>query len=165
MRRTIYEDSICRVVLRDDNQCWLGRFIVVPRGHQSPPEFWANSVIRNHCIEVYNKCVTAVTKAFGAVCVQMAQLGALTVDENNLPTADQLYQHCHLHGIPRYVSPPTFCNKTWPDPQYKENKFSALNIDPKAGLPILKPSINEVQNIVKAIQMAFPTAAASSAKL
>jgi diadenosine tetraphosphate (Ap4A) HIT family hydrolase len=150
--RTIYSDDVVKVVLRTDNQCWLGRFIVVPKVHMGPPEFWENKEIRDHTINIYNKMVKAVTPAFGATCVQMAQLGALTVDENDQPTADQQYQHCHLHGIPRYAIAPTFVNQSWVDPQFKNGAFSALNIDPKAGLPKVIPTKDQIGAIVKQIQ-------------
>jgi len=42
--RTFFEDSVCRVVLRTDNQCWLGRYIFVPKVHLDPVVFWDHDV-------------------------------------------------------------------------------------------------------------------------
>jgi diadenosine tetraphosphate (Ap4A) HIT family hydrolase len=82
----------------------------------------------------------------------MAQIGGLTVDENDKPTTDQRYQHAHIHGIPRYASTPNFMKLDWPDPQFKNGKFSALNIDPKAGLPVVAPTLEQIAAIVAAIK-------------
>jgi len=45
--------------------------------------------------------------------------------------------------------------KSWPDPQFNDGKLSALNIDPKSGLPIVKPSKEEIAGIVKCIKDNF----------
>jgi len=152
---TFYEDVWCRAILRDDNQCWLGRFIIVPKMHMDPLDFWADvnkDRLRDNVMNAYVLCSKAVIKAFGANCVQMAQLGRLTVDHKNEPTTDQRYQHAHIHGIPRYTVIPEFMGKKWPDPQFKNGEFSALNIDPQAGLPKVVPSSDEIAAMVKVIQ-------------
>lgn len=152
LRRTVHEDELCKVVLRTDNQCWLGRYIVVPKAHLDPIVFWESSLVP-HIMKVHVRCSHAVMRAFGAVCVQMAQLGGLTVDHENQPTTDQRYQHAHIHGIPRYAeNVPQFAGKSWPDPQFRNGKFAALNIDPQCGLPKVVPSADEVTHIVAAIR-------------
>lgn len=151
--RTIYEDEVVRVVLRTDNQVWLGRFIVLPLKHLGPPEFWGEeNKDFDQVRRVYCRVVAAVTKAFNATCVQMAQLGSLSVDENDQPTADQRYQHAHLHGIPRYAQPPVCNGKEWPDPQFTNGAFTALNIDPTKGLPKVIPTSDDIAAIVVEIQ-------------
>ncbi len=66
MTRIFYEDGVCKAVLRTDNQCWLGRYIVVPKTHMDPMDFWTSDVSR-HVMQVHVICAQAVTKAFGAV--------------------------------------------------------------------------------------------------
>ncbi len=151
-RRTFYEDCICRAVLRTDNQCWLGRYIIVPKSHCDPLVFWTDPIAM-HVMKVHTMISRAIKNAFGAVCVQMAQLGGLTVDENSIPTFDQAYQHAHVHGIPRYaIDVPFLAGKYWPDPQFQNGKFSALNIDPSAGLPKIVPTRDEVAIIIANIK-------------
>jgi len=160
--RTIYETDQVKVVLRTDNQCWLGRYIVVPKVHMDPLDFWSNPIWRGIVMDTHVKTAKAVQQAFGAVCVQMAQIGGLTEDEYKQPTTDQRYQHAHIHGIPRYDEHiPDFAGQKWPDPQFKidpqtkRGRFMALNIDPQAGLPIVKPSDQQVDLIVKEIRKAI----------
>ena len=100
--------------------------------HMDPLEFWNDADFQKHVMLAYVKCAKIVIAAFGATCVQMAQLGGLTVNHINQPTTDQRYQHAHIHGIPRYDQAPVFLGKTWADPQFKNGKFAALNIDPNA---------------------------------
>ncbi len=154
-QRIIYEDVMCKVVLRTDNQCWLGRYIVVPRLHLDPVQFWDNVPVQACIMKMHVQMTKAVTKAFGACCVQQAQLGGLTMDENGNPTFDQKYQHAYIHGIPRYSTPVQFAGKEWKDPQFIDGKFSALNIDPKNGLQIIIPTREEISMIVVKIRSCF----------
>lgn len=153
--RTIYEDEICRGVLRVDNQVWLGRYIVLPRKHYNPLDFWLDAATMTHVMKVYVAVTKAIILAFGANCVQQAQLGGLTQDENGKPTMDQSYQHAHIHGIPRYEHAPTFLGKSWPDPQCVNGALTALNIDTKAGLKVVVPSAAEIAAIVEQIKLSL----------
>lgn len=153
--RTFYEDEWCHAVLRVDNQCWLCRFVIVPNEHLEPLEFWI-SPISTECMKAYVKCANAITAAFPATYVQMLQLGSLTVDEHNKPTTDQRYRHAHIHGIPRYEIPPLFNGKSWPDPQFVEGKFTALNLDPQCGLPKIIPTRDEIKLLVGILRDSFP---------
>ncbi len=76
----IYEDEHCKVILRDDNQCWLGRFIVVPHIHIHPFDFWINKQLMTHIMKIYVRFSKAIQRAFGAITVHEAQIGALTKD-------------------------------------------------------------------------------------
>ncbi len=154
VQRTFYEDANCRAVLRTDNQCWLGRYILVPKIHMDPVLFW-ESELSSKIMQVHAKIACVIMTVFGATTVQMAQLGSLTVNEHNEPTCDQRYQHSHIHGIPRYAVPPVFQGKLWPDPQFIQGKFTALNIDPKCGLAIVKPTQSEIVAIVAALKGKF----------
>jgi len=145
--RTFYEDDLCKAVLRTDNQCWLGRFIIIPKLHLDPLDFWIHP-ISEHVMRVYTKCAKMLIEILGATCVQMAQLGSLTLDQNNNPTYDQRYQHTHIHGIPRYAITPVFRDKEYPDPQFINGKFSALNLDPNAGLPKVVPTLEDIVLLV-----------------
>lgn len=146
-----YEDEHCRAVLRTDNQVWLARYILVPRVHLDPLIFWGHPTSA-HVMRVHPSLSKAILDVFGALCVQMAQLGGLTVDETNQPTTDQRYQHAHVHGIPRYEKTPLFAGKLWPDPQFKDGKFSALNLDVQQGLPKVVPTEQEVGLIANALR-------------
>lgn len=157
-RATIYQDALCHVVLRTDNQCWLGRYIIAPTPHLEPFAFWSDTALQTHIMKVHVEVGRAIMQAFGAITVQMAQIGACTMDENEQSTFDQRYQHAHIHGIPRYgPNVPSFAGKQWPDPQFCEGKFQALNIDKHAGLPVVVPTSDEVQLIVKEIQRYLPS--------
>jgi len=107
-------------------------------------------------MKVHSRITRAICSSFGAVCVQMAQLGGLTVNERNEPTIDQRYQHAYVHGIPRYGnSIPFFMDKWWPDPQFDGDKFSALHLDPATGLPIVIPTTLEIAAIIGTLRKAL----------
>lgn len=150
-QRTIYETDQIKVVLRVDNQCWLGRCIVVPKQHISPSACWSNpemmTLIGQHIARVTAMC----KKAFGAALTNVAQLGNLTEDDEGKKTSQEEFHHCHFHVIPRYEKTPKFADKEWPDPQWGK----ALNIDPKAGLPVVKPTSQEIDLIVASLKRAL----------
>lgn len=147
--RTIFETELVKVVLRTDNQCWLGRCIIVPKKHVDPISLWSEQPkLLAHVGTQIARLDKSLRSVFGASILNIAQLGNLTEDELGRKTSALQYHHCHFHVIPRYEKPPNFCGKSWPDPQWGK----ALNIDPKAGLPIVIPTSDEVKAIVDAIK-------------
>lgn len=137
-KRIIYQDEFVRVALRADNQVWLARAVIVPHQHISPDQVYSeHPELVNHVfcrvIPLLNeKC----RKLYGMSMANLAQLGNLTTDENGNKTSVSGYFHWHVHWIPRYETAPTILNQSFPDPQWG----LALNLDPKAGLPVVKPS-------------------------
>ena len=95
----------------------------------------------------------------------IAQLGNLTDDHEGKKTADPKFHHAHIHFIPRYQKAPLFevdpatgkpdKGRTWPDPQWG----MALNIDPKAGLPVVRPCESFISQLAKELATACTAAA------
>ncbi len=127
-QRTLFTTKHCRVVLRTDDQAWLGRCIIVPRRHipsfdQMRPEERQDVY---DCREKVNK---AYKQLFGMIYDNWAQLGNLTRDHENKETTDLRYFHMHYHVIPRYQKPVEYSGKTFTDVQFGK----PLNIDPAHG--------------------------------
>jgi diadenosine tetraphosphate (Ap4A) HIT family hydrolase len=146
---TIYEDARCTVFVHSFNQCWLGRFIVYPKVYVDYSNFMANKDnIRTHMLNASEVCVKAITKLFNPDHFDIVEFSGQVID--------QKVQRVQLHGIPRYKVAPDFMGKKWPDPQFKDDKFSVLNVDTQAGLVKVSPSRLEIIALVKAIQVFIP---------
>lgn len=127
-QRTLFTTKHCRVVLRTDDQSWLGRCIIVPRRHI--PTF--DQMLLDERQDVYDcrdKVNKAYRKLFGMTYDNWAQLGNLTRDHENNETTDLRYFHMHYHLIPRYQQPIEYLGKTFNDVQFGK----PLNIDPARG--------------------------------
>ena len=145
-KRTIYQDEICKVVLRADNQIWLGRCIIVPWEHVSPKEMYTSRTdLLLHIGTIIALLNKAFAKAYDMDMSNIAQLGNLTEDENGNKTAIDEYFHVHFHFIPRYKEGKiiNILNHNFSDPQWGK----ALNIDPKAGLPVYSPDDEMIARI------------------
>ena len=158
--KIIYKDHICKVVLRTDNQCWLGRCIIVPWEHVSPRNLYANRTdLLLHISRVITLLNEAFTIAFGMDMSNIAQLGNLTEDENGNKTVEDDYFHSHFHFIPRYKEGKTI---TLLDHEFKDPQWGkALNIDPKSGLPVYVPD----DDMIKKIKFDIMTTIGSSQNL
>ncbi len=148
-KRIVYTDKDLKVVLRTDNQCWLGRGILVPLKHISPESLYASHPEVLVRIAAVIALLTKVYKeAFGMKMFNIAQLGNLTTDDQGKPTSEDKFHHVHFHLIPRYDAPVTFNGREFHDKQWGK----ALNIDPKAGLEVYKPTDAMVAAIVSALR-------------
>lgn len=150
--RTIYVDDLVKIVLRTDNQCWLGRCIIVPHEHISPKQLYSERRGILFQIAKYIDMLNVVYgKLYNMSMSNIAQLGNLTEDhEGNKTTIDE-YFHVHFHFIPRYQNPVTRYGRTFTDSQFGK----ALNIDPKAGLEVYKPSDEVIAAMKKDIMDAI----------
>ena len=144
-RCVMYENDKIKIVLRTDNQIWLGRCIIVPKEHVSPIQLYST---RTDLLLEVAKMITLLNKVykelFNMSMANIAQLGNLTENEKGEKTSIDDYFHSHFHYIPRYENPVLKYSTLFVDPQWGK----ALNIDPKAGLPILKPSDSLIDQIV-----------------
>lgn len=128
----LYRDDTCVILLRVENQCWLGRFTILPVEHMQPLDFWARGEKVAHLMGLHARFAKAVVKAFGATCVDMIQMVARTRDISEVyrvPTMDPAHHHVHLDAIPRYEVAPVFAADIWPDPQFEDGRFQRLNLD------------------------------------
>ena len=133
---TMYENDTIKVVLRDDNQIWLGRCIIVPKEHVSPSDFYLRTDLLIEVGRIITMLNDVYNYLFNMTMSNIAQLGNLTKDENNQLTYEEGYFHTHFHFIPRYHHDVFIYDHLFKDPQFGK----PLNIDPKAGLEIFKPS-------------------------
>jgi diadenosine tetraphosphate (Ap4A) HIT family hydrolase len=151
--RTIYSDKNLKVVLRVDNQCWLGRCIIVPYEHISPEDMYSTRLdMLANIGEMIGILITTYKRTFGMALSNIAQLGNLTDDENGNKTHIAAYHHCHFHFIPRYVTGHVvhrygidFVDKQWGKP---------LNIDPSL-IDVVKPSTDFIDSLVKELRDAI----------
>jgi diadenosine tetraphosphate (Ap4A) HIT family hydrolase len=135
--RTLFQNQHLKIVLRADNQIWLGRCIIVPKEHVSPATLYSERT--DLLLEISNAIAmlnNVYKTLFGMSMANIAQLGNLTEDEEGKKTSEDGYFHVHFHYIPRYEKPVHMYNTTFVDPQWGK----ALNIDPKAGLPVFVPT-------------------------
>ena len=126
--RTILTTEHCRVVLRIDDQAWLGRCIILPKRHVNSFE----QLTREEHDDIYAcraKVCEVYKKLFGMTYDNWAQLGNLTRDHEGKETDDARYSHIHYHLIPRYRKPAVWNNQEFTDVQFGK----PLNIDPNAG--------------------------------
>lgn len=155
----VFYDEFVKVALRADNQCWLGRMVIVPRRHYSPQEISENKDgIQTKMNRIYIVSCLVLKSLFGATMIQQAQLGALTKDANGNPSYAEVDQHGHYHVIPRYAGKgPVFMEQSFPDPQFDpvSNKFSALNIDPNNGLKMVKLLPKQLAALVAVLRKGF----------
>jgi hypothetical protein len=103
----VYRDELVHIVLRLDDQYWLGRCIVAPIKHVSPLALYsapyADTFARlGLCIDLLN---AVYTHLFAMAYPNIAQLGNLTEDGEGKVTADMRWHHAHVHYIPRYEAP------------------------------------------------------------
>lgn len=149
LKCTIFENEKIKIVLRTDNQIWLGRCIIVPKEHVSPSKLYAE---RPDLMLEVSKMIamlnTVYKQVFGMSMANIAQLGNLTEDENGQKTSEDGYFHSHFHYIPRYQNPVKKYDHEFVDPQWGK----ALNIDQKSGLPVYKPTDEMIDQIVADIK-------------
>ncbi len=151
-RRIVWQNEFVKIVLRTDNQCWLGRCIIVPKEHISPVTLYATRpdilVQIASAIALLNK---VYANLYGMKMSNIAQLGNLTEDEQGKKTAEDGYFHSHYHYIPRYDKPVERYGHVFEDPQWGR----ALNIDPKAGLPVFLPSSDMIAQMKQDIEVSI----------
>lgn len=146
---TFFENDRVKVVLREDNQCWLGRCIIVPKQHISPKDLYGKRIdVLTMLASVISMLNDVYKDTFGMTISNIAQLGNLTVDELGNKTCEDGYFHFHLHFIPRYKDLVMRYGHEFKDPQWGQ----ALNIDPKSGLPVFKPSAEMIAAIKADLQ-------------
>lgn len=90
---TVYEDSICRVIL-DVNPANKGHALVIPKEHYDD--------IYSMDADTASKVFTIATEVAKA---QKAELNpdGLNIVQNNGEAAGQTVFHFHMHVIPRYI--------------------------------------------------------------
>ncbi|MBP3326973.1 MAG: HIT family protein [Coprococcus sp.] len=90
---TVYEDSICRVIL-DVNPANKGHALVIPKEHYDD--------IYSMDADTASKIFTIATEVAKA---QKAELNpdGLNIVQNNGEAAGQTVFHFHMHVIPRYI--------------------------------------------------------------
>lgn len=148
----IYETELFKVVLRSDNQIWFGRSVIAPKFHINPDDWYTDKYSKYHT--EYNQIICLLTKVFkqkyDMTILNLVQLGNLTKDQNNNPTFVNEFQHIHFHFIPRYSESFSIkdINHVFKDPQFGK----AFNADPEGGLPVYKPSDEELQIILENIR-------------
>jgi len=145
VKRTIYSDDKVRVALRGDNQVWLARAVIVPHEHIAPDQVYEKhpDLVQHVFCTVVPWLNSKCKQLYGMSMANLAQLGNLTTDEHGEKTSVAAYFHWHVHWIPRYETAPIVLDQAFPDPQWG----AALNLDTKAGLPIVKPSADLLQRI------------------
>ncbi|MGN0396318.1 MAG: HIT family protein [Coprococcus sp.] len=91
---TVYEDSICRVIL-DVNPANKGHALVIPKEHYDD--------IYSMDADTASKIFTIATEVAKA---QKAELNpdGLNIVQNNGESAGQTVFHFHMHVIPRYIN-------------------------------------------------------------
>lgn len=147
-KNTIYSDDLVKVVLRVDNQCWLGRCIIVPHEHISPFVYYSE---RMDLVKRVSSVIALLWKVFkdqyGMSMGNISQLGNLTHDEQGNKTSEEKYHHVHFHFIPRYERQVQMYGYTFRDEQWGK----PLNIDTENGLAVFVPPSELVDAIVNHI--------------
>ncbi len=154
----VEEASLClfitektKVVLRSDDQSWLGRCVVVPLAHVPKGcnmylKYSESAIDLEDCKDRLFKTYQAL---FDMTIDNQAQLGNLTRDENGQPTSIPEYYHVHHHFIPRYATGAKWNGEVYLDAQWGK----ALNIDPDSGHRKLSLSREKLRELKETIQL------------
>ena len=112
---TVYEDSICRVIL-DVNPANKGHALIIPKEHFDN--------IYSMDAETAAKIFTIATEVAKA---QKAELNpdGLNILQNNGEAAGQTVFHCHMHLVPRYIKDNV--TMTWIPGKADTEELSALS--------------------------------------
>ena len=112
---TVYEDSICRVIL-DVNPANKGHALIIPKEHFDN--------IYSMDAETAAKIFTIATEVAKA---QKAELnpGGLNILQNNGEAAGQTVFHFHMHLVPRYIKDNV--TMTWIPGKADTEELSALS--------------------------------------
>lgn len=112
---TVYEDSICRVIL-DVNPANKGHALIIPKEHFDN--------IYSMDAETAAKIFTIVTEVAKA---QKAELNpdGLNILQNNGEAAGQTVFHFHMHLVPRYIKDNV--TMTWIPGKADTEELSALS--------------------------------------
>ncbi|GAM22526.1 hypothetical protein SAMD00019534_057010 [Acytostelium subglobosum LB1] len=146
----LYRGKLIKVVLSTDNQCWLGRCVIVPDEHISPVDLYAS---RHDVYQEIGAAIAMMTRCyrhlFGMAYPNICQLGNLTKDLNGCITTEDRYHHVHFHYIPRYDKPVQYAGETFVDKQWGRG----LNVDRESGLLDFKEvSPRTIQAIVTQVR-------------
>ena len=112
---TVYEDSICRVIL-DVNPANMGHALIIPKEHFDN--------IYSMDAETAAKIFTIATEVAKA---QKAELNpdGLNILQNNGEAAGQTVFHFHMHLVPRYIKDNV--TMTWIPGKADTEELSALS--------------------------------------
>lgn len=112
---TVYEDSICRVIL-DINPASKGHALIIPKEH------FDNVYIMD--ADTASKIFTIATEVAKA---QKAELNpdGLNIIQNNGEAAGQTVFHFHMHLVPRYINDTV--NVTWKPGESDKTELEALS--------------------------------------
>lgn len=112
---TVYEDSICRVIL-DVNPANKGHALIIPKEHFD--------IIYSMDAETAAKIFTIATEVAKA---QKAELNpdGLNILQNNGEAAGQTVFHFHMHLVPRYIKDNV--TMTWIPGKADTEELSALS--------------------------------------
>ena len=112
---TVYEDSICRVIL-DENPANKGHALIIPKEHIDN--------IYSMDAETAAKIFTIATEVAKA---QKAELNpdGLNILQNNGEAAGQTVFHFHMHLVPRYIKDNV--TMTWIPGKADTEELSALS--------------------------------------
>eukprot|EP01121_Diplochlamys_sp_Union-15-3_P002832 TRINITY_DN12681_c0_g1_i2.p1 TRINITY_DN12681_c0_g1~~TRINITY_DN12681_c0_g1_i2.p1 ORF type:complete len:169 (+),score=21.71 TRINITY_DN12681_c0_g1_i2:96-602(+) len=154
--KTLYKNEHLKVILRDDNQCWIGRCIIVPHEHLSPFALYESHLelllAVSRVIAMLNR---VFKKLYGMVISNILQLGNLTTNHKGETTTEDPYYHVHFHYIPRYETGHVVTIEGF---EFRDKQWGkALNIDPNCGLEIVKPPENVLKRIVTDIRSCIDT--------
>lgn len=151
---TVFSTKHCRVILRSDDQSWLGRCLIIPKLHISSFEEFNEKDKRDILKDIYNirqKINKVYKHIFGMSYDNWLQLGNLARDHNNKITSDLRYFHVHYHLIPRYEQAVKRFGLVFEDKQFGK----ALNIDPESGHQKQQLSKEHMQQLKEEIQLAL----------
>lgn len=111
---TVYEDSICRVIL-DINPASKGHALIIPKEHFDN--------VYSMDADTASKIFTIATEVAKA---QKAELNpdGLNIIQNNGEAAGQTVFHFHMHLVPRYINDTV--NVTWKPGESDKTELEAL---------------------------------------
>ena len=112
---TVYEDSICRVIL-DINPASKGHALIIPKEHFDN--------VYSMDADTASKIFTIATEVAKA---QKAELNpdGLNIIQNNGEAAGQTVFHFHMHLVPRYINDTV--NVTWKPGESDKTELEALS--------------------------------------
>lgn len=112
---TVYEDSICRVIL-DINPASKGHALIIPKEHFDN--------VYSMDADTASKIFTIATEVAKA---QKAELNpdGLNIIQNNGEAAGQTVFHFHMHLVPRYINDTV--NVTWKPGEADKTELEALS--------------------------------------
>jgi len=145
MNRLIFETNHCYVVVRDDDQTWFGRAVIVLKNHKPPADI--SNIEWIDVLNIRKRMDIIYRRKLGMVYSNIVQAGNLTKCPDYVVRPNMGYHHTHIHYIPRYKDTVLFEGKVFTDPDWGR----PLNLN----IPKRKPSQEMLQEIVYKLRFYF----------